>query len=302
MSFSNQTPNYGLPQWVGTDRPTFTTDFNNAFAKIDEILNSKDTTVEALKANFENYVNSTIENDKDWNDLETGNYFASINLDYNKVHRPTTTMGYLYVFASTAFKYQYFVTVNNSAPVIYFRYKSESSTSWSVWFTIVTESDLKKALSDINNQFETLNISIGNLENENKELTTKVENLEKNKMIQISFAPYSADGNYKIPANSSKNFSLAIRSEGYTSIPSTWHCIGITELLAGLGTTFTIHGADVATKWNDDNTALTQRLSVTFRNDSDKEQTISSTNAVIEAIFMTNRSMIEVPAIKADYR
>lgn len=36
MSFSKQTPNYGLPQWVGTDSPQFLTDVNEAFKKIDD--------------------------------------------------------------------------------------------------------------------------------------------------------------------------------------------------------------------------------------------------------------------------
>lgn len=35
MSFSKQTPNYGLPQWIGTDSPQFLTDMNEAFATID---------------------------------------------------------------------------------------------------------------------------------------------------------------------------------------------------------------------------------------------------------------------------
>lgn len=36
MSFSNQTPNYGLPQWAGTDSPQFLTDMNEAFKTIDD--------------------------------------------------------------------------------------------------------------------------------------------------------------------------------------------------------------------------------------------------------------------------
>lgn len=36
MSFTNQTPNYGLPQWIGTDSPQFLTDMNDAFRKIDD--------------------------------------------------------------------------------------------------------------------------------------------------------------------------------------------------------------------------------------------------------------------------
>lgn len=40
MSYTNQTPNYGLPQYVGTDKPTYLGDFNNAMKKIDEALHN----------------------------------------------------------------------------------------------------------------------------------------------------------------------------------------------------------------------------------------------------------------------
>lgn len=35
MSYTNSTPNYNLPQWIGTDKPTFLGDFNSAFSEID---------------------------------------------------------------------------------------------------------------------------------------------------------------------------------------------------------------------------------------------------------------------------
>ena len=35
MSYTNHTPNYNLPQYVGTDKPTFLGDFNNAMTTID---------------------------------------------------------------------------------------------------------------------------------------------------------------------------------------------------------------------------------------------------------------------------
>lgn len=40
MSFTNSTPNYGLPQYVGTDKPTFLGDFNNAMTAIDAALHN----------------------------------------------------------------------------------------------------------------------------------------------------------------------------------------------------------------------------------------------------------------------
>lgn len=300
MSYTNKTANYELPQWVGTDRPSFTTDFNNAFATIDEALNAKDMTVESLNANFNNYVSQTVDPNADWNSISSGNYNCELNNDYQKVNRPSKFAGYLFAFTTSGVSYQFFVGSDYS---VYFRLKPTESSAWGAWNRLSTETDLKNALDSVDNQITNIESYITNQGTKIDDLTTRVTTLEKNtKLVQISFAPYRADGDYKIPANSSKNFSLAIRSEGYSTIPTSWHCIGITEMLAGLGTTFTIHGVDIATKWNDDNTSLSQRLSVTFRNDSSSEQTISSTNAVIEALFMTSRDNIEVPAIKADYR
>lgn len=42
MSFTNSTPNYGLPQYVGTDKPTFLGDFNNAMSTIDSALHNNE--------------------------------------------------------------------------------------------------------------------------------------------------------------------------------------------------------------------------------------------------------------------
>ena len=42
MSFTNHTPNYNLPQYVGTDKPTFLGDFNNAMTTIDTALHNNE--------------------------------------------------------------------------------------------------------------------------------------------------------------------------------------------------------------------------------------------------------------------
>ena len=35
MPFTNQTPNYALPQYIATDHPTYLGDANDAYLKID---------------------------------------------------------------------------------------------------------------------------------------------------------------------------------------------------------------------------------------------------------------------------
>lgn len=38
MSFTNKTPNYNLPQWLGTDKPSWLVDVNGAFSAIDTAI------------------------------------------------------------------------------------------------------------------------------------------------------------------------------------------------------------------------------------------------------------------------
>lgn len=49
MSFTNQTTHYGLPQWIGSDKPTYLVDQNNAYQTIDsEIYNANVAAGEAV--------------------------------------------------------------------------------------------------------------------------------------------------------------------------------------------------------------------------------------------------------------
>lgn len=49
MAHTNSTANYGLPQWIGTDKPTFLGDFNSAFSAIDTAMkNNADAATTAV--------------------------------------------------------------------------------------------------------------------------------------------------------------------------------------------------------------------------------------------------------------
>ena len=49
MSFTNQTTHYGLPQWIGSDKPTYLVDQNNAYQTIDsELYNANTASGEAV--------------------------------------------------------------------------------------------------------------------------------------------------------------------------------------------------------------------------------------------------------------
>lgn len=63
MSSTNKTINYSLPQWVGTDHPSFNEDFNPAFSKIDneiKSVNDKADTANTTATNASDRVDSVI--------------------------------------------------------------------------------------------------------------------------------------------------------------------------------------------------------------------------------------------------
>ena len=56
MSFTNQTTHYGLPQWIGSDKPTYLVDQNNAYQKIDAEIYNANTTAGAAQTAAEGAV------------------------------------------------------------------------------------------------------------------------------------------------------------------------------------------------------------------------------------------------------
>lgn len=49
MGFTNKTPNYNLPQWIGTDQPTWLVDVNGAFSAIDTAISDVNVTATGAK-------------------------------------------------------------------------------------------------------------------------------------------------------------------------------------------------------------------------------------------------------------
>ena len=56
MSFTNQTTHYGLPQWIGSDKPTYLVDQNNAYQTIDSEIYNANTTAGAAQTAAEGAV------------------------------------------------------------------------------------------------------------------------------------------------------------------------------------------------------------------------------------------------------
>lgn len=64
MSATNKTPNYGLPQYVAEDKPTYLGDFNKAMLDIDtnmKKIDSKATSAESTAENAQNSVDTAVE-------------------------------------------------------------------------------------------------------------------------------------------------------------------------------------------------------------------------------------------------
>lgn len=51
MSYTNETKKLHLPQWVGTDRPTYLVDFNTAFLNIDNAFVAQDVEIAGILSN-----------------------------------------------------------------------------------------------------------------------------------------------------------------------------------------------------------------------------------------------------------
>lgn len=54
MAFTNQTPNYGLPQYIGTDKPSWLVDINGAMSNIDTGMNAAKTQAAAAETKADN--------------------------------------------------------------------------------------------------------------------------------------------------------------------------------------------------------------------------------------------------------
>ena len=52
MPYTNQTPNYGLPQYIATDKPTYLGDANGAYSKLDTQMKKNEDATTANKGDI----------------------------------------------------------------------------------------------------------------------------------------------------------------------------------------------------------------------------------------------------------
>lgn len=58
MSYTNKTPNYDLPQYVGTDKPTYLGDFNETMLKIDSAMHTNASNIASAGSTAETALNT----------------------------------------------------------------------------------------------------------------------------------------------------------------------------------------------------------------------------------------------------
>ena len=77
MSSTNKTTHYDLPQWIGTDKPTFLGDLNGAFSTIDTQLYTAVTNAENANNNASSAAGAVSNMQNDVNNLKTWQTTAS---------------------------------------------------------------------------------------------------------------------------------------------------------------------------------------------------------------------------------
>lgn len=70
MAYTNKTPNLELPQYVGTDKPTYLVDFNSAMSTIDSAVHTNSVNIENANTNLE-ILSEKVDDNKEYFNLNT---------------------------------------------------------------------------------------------------------------------------------------------------------------------------------------------------------------------------------------
>lgn len=160
MSYTNETKKLHLPQWVGTDRPTYLVDFNTAFLNIDNAFIAQDVEIASILSKVNHFISKMLGTGDDLNNLDNGHYSLPPNEDYTKQNRPTKKAGFLYVYNDNVGTWQIYV---DSDSQMYIRSKMHDG-NWSSWNRLVGESEYKNFVNNINNDIGQINNTAQNAE------------------------------------------------------------------------------------------------------------------------------------------
>ena len=160
MSYTNETKKLHLPQWVGTDRPTYLIDFNTAFLNIDNAFVAQDIEIASILSKVNTFISKMLGTGDDLNNIDNGHYSLPPNDDYIKQNRPTKKAGFLYVYNDNVGTWQIYV---DSDSQMYIRSKLHDE-NWSSWNRLVGESEYKNFVNNVNNDITQIRNTANNAE------------------------------------------------------------------------------------------------------------------------------------------
>lgn len=242
MSYTNETKKLHLPQWVGTDRPTYLVDFNTAFLNIDNAFVAQDVEIAAILSKVNQFISKMLGTGDDLNNLDNGHYSLPPNDDYTKQNRPTKKAGFLYVYNDNVGTWQIYV---DSDSQMYIRSKLHDG-NWSSWSRLVGESEYKNFVNNVNNDITQIRNTANNAEsvaNSAKNVAdsaknvadgalekatnneTNINNLNKLYEFVIGTGPLTST---TIPANG--GISIGFPSINTSLLANNYEVIGVVQL------------------------------------------------------------------------
>lgn len=194
MSYTNETKKLHLPQWIGTDRPTYLVDFNTAFLNIDNAFIAQDVEIDSILSKVNIFISKMLGTGDDLNNLDNGHYSLPPNDDYTKQNRPTKKAGFLYVYNDNVGTWQIYV---DSDSQMYIRSKLHDG-NWSSWNRLVGESEYKNFVNNVNNDITQIRNTANNAEsvansakNVADSANTAINDLKQNDFFLVKYTGYT---------------------------------------------------------------------------------------------------------------
>lgn len=278
MSYTNETKKLKLPQWVGTDRPTYLVDFNTAFLNIDNAFIANDTDISSIRSKLNSFISTMLDNTKDLNNIENGNFSLEENNDFVKQNRPNKRKSYLKSYSDNVGTWQILITDEN---YLYIRSKMNGDT-WSSWSRLISESELKEYMKNIDTNINSVDEKIDSY-------------IDDSKLLQITYCidedKTDWDNNIKgmIKAKSGKVITLK-PSDNFdiSKIPNfkDYRPIGTNFSLAIYTSFLTLHGFDFRYYNNEHHSTISVR---------------NNTDDFFNANLLFSKNIAEVTYCKKDY-
>ena len=240
MSYTNETKKLHLPQWVGTDRPTYLVDFNTAFLNIDNAFVAQDVEIASILSKVNQFISKMLGTGDDLNNLDNGHYSLPLNDDYTKQNRPTKKAGFLYVYNDNVGTWQIYV---DSDSQMYIRSKLHDS-NWSSWNRLVGESEYKNFVNNVNNDITQIRNTANNAEsvansakNVADSANTAINDLKQNDFFLVKYTGFTSV-EQTIQAGERKRVNLGWSSK----VPpesSNFSCVALRDTFAPTGLVIT---------------------------------------------------------------